>query len=92
MRVRLKDPKAIIRDPRTMLQLPADGGDVPDSVFWRRRIADGDVEELDEDGEPVKPPAEDRPAPTGREPVASLTTRRRPMPLPGVPDDEGGSR
>jgi hypothetical protein len=44
MRVRPTRPGAVIRDPRTRRRLPAAGGRVPDSTFWRRRLISGDVE------------------------------------------------
>jgi hypothetical protein len=40
----------VIRDPHTKRQLPPDGDDVPDSVFWYRRLAAGEVVRLDEAG------------------------------------------
>lgn len=43
MRVKPADPGAVIRDPVTKRQLPADGGDVPDTSFWRRRLDAGEV-------------------------------------------------
>lgn len=59
MKVRPADPAAVIRDPITLMALPADGGNVPDSSFWRRRLAAGEVVRI----------------PSGTEPVAPLTTR-----------------
>lgn len=56
-----------IRDPHTKRALPAEGGRVPDSSFWLRRLRDGDVVVLTEP-----------PMPTGLEPVAPLTTRSKP--------------
>lgn len=64
MRVKPVDPNAVIRDPHTRRPLPADGGDVPESSFWLRRLKAGEIEIV-------------RSAPTGREPVASLTTREK---------------
>lgn len=55
---------AMIRDPQTKLPLPAEGGEVPDNIFWRRRLRDGDVVLMQESA-----------TPTGREPIAPLTTR-----------------
>lgn len=43
MRVRPADPNAIIRDPHTKRPLPAEGGEVPDNHFWRRRLRAGEV-------------------------------------------------
>lgn len=54
----------LFRDPHTKRVLPQTGGKMPDSTFWRRRLAAGDVEIIDE---PTPP--------TGREPVTPLTTR-----------------
>lgn len=69
MRVRPQHEKLTIRDPHTKRVLPAEGGEVPDNVFWRRRLRDGDAlldEEPDEGG-----------TPTGLEPTTPLTTRKR---------------
>jgi hypothetical protein len=41
-------PGAVIRDPRTMRALPAEGGRVPDNTFWRRRLNKGEIVELPE--------------------------------------------
>lgn len=65
MKVKPVDPNAVIRDPVTRLPLSADGGEVPDNVFWNRRLIAGEVVRID-----------DGSAPTGAEPVASLTTRK----------------
>jgi hypothetical protein len=35
-----------VRDPSSMALLPADGKEVPDNAFWRRRLRDGDVVEV----------------------------------------------
>lgn len=43
MRVKPAIPGAIVRDPHSKRQLPAEGGDVPDSSFWIRRLRAGDV-------------------------------------------------
>lgn len=61
MKVKPADPAAVIRDPHTKRALPSDGSDVPDTSFWIRRLKAGDVVRIDE--------------PSGREPVAPLTTR-----------------
>lgn len=37
-------PGRLVRDPATMLVLPPEGLAVSDTPFWRRRIAEGDVE------------------------------------------------
>ncbi len=64
MKVKPVNPAAVIRDPHTKRQLPADGGDVPDNTFWNRRILDGDVVRIGATAPPV-----------GNEPIATLTTR-----------------
>jgi len=43
VRVRPVKPGAVIRDPHTRRQLPADGGRVADNMYWRRRLAAGEV-------------------------------------------------
>ena len=35
-----------MRDPDSMVLLPAEGREVPDTLFWRRRLRDGDVVEV----------------------------------------------
>ena len=62
MKVKPVDPNAVIRDPHTKRPLPAEGGEVPDNVFWNRRLIAGEVVRVDA-------------TPTGREPVTPLTTR-----------------
>jgi hypothetical protein len=69
MIVKPVDPAAVIRDPHTLRQLPAEGGEVPESSFWIRRLLDGDVIRVDNDRAA---------GPTGSEPIAPLTTRRKP--------------
>lgn len=70
MKVKPADPNAVIRDPHTKRALPAEGGDVPDNLFWRRRVLAGEVVRVDDThAQPAKP--------TGNEPVSPLTTRRR---------------
>jgi len=32
-----------VRDPVTKRALPPEGADVPDNIFWQRRLRDGDV-------------------------------------------------
>lgn len=66
MKVKPVDPKAVIRDPHTNVPLPAEGGEVPETVFWTRRLLDKEIERIDEPQ-----------TPTGREPVQPLTTRDR---------------
>jgi hypothetical protein len=41
-----------VRDPDTMALLPAEGRNVPDTMFWRRRLRDGDVVEVGADPAP----------------------------------------
>ena len=64
MRVKPVDPSAVIRDPHTMTVLPADGGEVPETTFWIRRVLDGSVVRIGESA-----------TPTGSEPITPLTTR-----------------
>lgn len=64
MRVKPVDPNAVIRDPQTLRQLPAEGDEVPDNTFWNRRLLQGDVVRCTETAQP-----------TGLEPIAPLTTR-----------------
>lgn len=66
MRVKPADPNAVIRDPHTRRPLPVDGGEVPDSNFWRRRLIAGEVVRIDEPAHPV-----------GNEPISPLATRAR---------------
>lgn len=65
MRVKPAIPGAVIRDPHTKRPLPAEGREVPENNFWRRRLASGEVVRCE------APAA----TPTGREPLAPLTTR-----------------
>lgn len=75
LRIRHANPNAklTLRDPHTQRTLPAEGGEVPDNVFWRRRLRDGDVV-LHADEGPL--PAEGG-TPTGLEHTTPLTTRTR---------------
>lgn len=41
-------PGLIVRDPVSRLPLPEEGGLMPDTSYWRRRIEGGDVELLEE--------------------------------------------
>lgn len=66
MKVKPARPGLIIRDPHTRRALPDEGGDVPETSFWLRRLRDGDVI-------PIARAA--AAPPTGLEPVAPLTTR-----------------
>lgn len=36
-------PGLSVRDPISKRHLPAEGRDVPESIFWLRRLAGGDV-------------------------------------------------
>lgn len=40
-----------VPDPERVDTLPADGRDVPETQYWLRRLADGDVQR----GQPPKP-------------------------------------
>lgn len=64
MRVKPTVEGAVIRDPVTLQPLPAEGGDVPENSFWLRRLRAGEIVRVEEPS-----------APTGREPIAPLTTR-----------------
>lgn len=64
MRVKPAVPGAVIRDPHTKRPLPAEGGEVPENSFWVRRLREGEVVRIDAPAQP-----------TGREPIAPLTTR-----------------
>jgi hypothetical protein len=66
MKVKPVNPSAVIRDPHTRRPLPAEGGDVPETSFWIRRLRDGDVVRIDDHADPV-----------GNEPIAPLTTRSK---------------
>ncbi len=62
MRVRPSSPDVRVPYPQNPGRaLPVEGDDVPESIYWIRRLLDGDVVR---DG-----------APTGNEPIAPLTTR-----------------
>ena len=77
MKVRIVNPSNAIGmlDPHTGKSPfidPANGevievADVPDGVFWTRRVLDGELELVAE--------SKSESTPTGREPVAQLTTR-----------------
>ena len=41
-----------IRDPLTKQMIPEEGGHVVDSIFWQRRLRDGDIEILPEPAAP----------------------------------------
>lgn len=66
MKVKPAIEGAIIRDPITKQPLPAQGREVPDNSFWRRRLADGEVVLVDTRVS----------KPVGNEPIAPLTTRK----------------
>ncbi len=61
MKVKPANPEAVIRDPHTRAVLPPEGGDVPDSVFWHRRLIAGEIVRIGDE------PADNA--------VRSLTTR-----------------
>ncbi len=48
-------PGAVVRDPRSLAMLPAQGGRVPASSYWVRRLNAGDVVEVKPAGKPAKP-------------------------------------
>lgn len=66
MKVKPAVEGAVIRDPNTMLPLPAEGAEVPETSYWIRRLNSGELVRLPDDSA----------VPTGREPVAPLTTRK----------------
>lgn len=41
-------PGRLARDPRSKLPVPEGGADVPESSYWTRRLASGDVVRVDE--------------------------------------------
>jgi uncharacterized protein DUF2635 len=44
LRVEGEPEHLIVRDPRTMQPLPAEGREVPDTdLYWAKRLAEGDV-------------------------------------------------
>lgn len=62
MKVKPAIPGAVIRDPASRRVLPQEGGDVPETSFWIRRLRAGEVvlvEEREATGlvtpEPVTP-------------------------------------
>jgi|GEM_PF-2000021 len=67
MRVRPATKGHIIRDPHTKRQLPDEGGEVPDTIYWQRKLARGEVVPVDGD--------EPRPVSPENAPVAGLATR-----------------
>jgi hypothetical protein len=69
MKVKPVDPNAVIRDPQTRVQLPAEGCDVPDNVFWNRRLLAKEIVRIDNEA------ATATAQPVGNEPIAPLTTR-----------------
>lgn len=70
MRVKPKDPNAVIRDPHTKRALPAEGAEVPENIFWTRRLRAGEVVRVEL--EAVKP-AESVPVkPAGGEPAPTI--------------------
>lgn len=58
LRVKPADPDALVRVPeRNFLPLPAEGADVPDNAYWRRRLRDGDVTIIADEPAPATPAA-----------------------------------
>jgi Protein of unknown function (DUF2635) len=51
MRVKPAEGRAVL-DPHTFRPLPAEGRNVPDSTFWRRRLRDKDVVLVEDAPEP----------------------------------------
>lgn len=60
-------PGRRVRDPVSGRPLTRKGADVPDTAYWRRRLADGDVLDF------PPPPAAKPPKPT-RRPTPAATT------------------
>jgi hypothetical protein len=58
-------PGKVVIDPETRKSLAADGDTVTSSTYWLRRVADGDVIQLDA---PSPKPKTKRAAPTAEEP------------------------
>lgn len=69
MKLKPAIPGAIVRDPHTKRPLPAEGREVPDNAFWRRRLRAGEVVPVDTAPRAAQP--------TGREPIQPLTTRSK---------------
>lgn len=54
MKIKLTPGRAV-RDPDNGMLLPEDAAvEVPDSIFWRRRLRDGDVKSVQEPTEKTK--------------------------------------
>lgn len=54
MKIKLTPGRAV-RDPDNGMLLPEDAAvEVPDNVFWRRRLRDGDVKRVQEPTEKTK--------------------------------------
>lgn len=66
-------PGIVVRDPATKRALPADGADVPESIYWTRRLRAGDVVRIDQ----AAGKAAERPRPEV-DPVSPLATRNDP--------------
>lgn len=60
-------PGRRVRDPATGRPLTARGANVPDTAFWRRRLADGDV--LDTQPSTAAKPPKPTPTTTRKEPA-----------------------
>lgn len=52
MNVKPTTPGTVVRDPITMQRLPDEGAEVPDTEYWRRRLAQGDVVEVAPEQQP----------------------------------------
>lgn len=70
------DPAVPVRDPATGDPLPHGGGRVPDTPYWRRRLADGDVRI-------VPPPSRHRRQTPAADPAPAPAAESDPSPGPG---------
>lgn len=43
MNVKPTTPGTVVRDPISMQRLPDEGAEVPDTLYWHRRVDQGDV-------------------------------------------------
>lgn len=69
MKVKPAGPDRAVPYPMTNVLLPADGAEVPDTAYWRRRLRDGDVVLMD-------PRAKPEPAPKPLIPPAAVPQGR----------------
>lgn len=80
------NPGKLMRDPVTRMPLPAEGKEVPNNSFWRRRIKDGDViavpdgplpapatkpEPINQTADDVSEPEPEKPEPTPKKKAAA---------------------